>query len=695
MDAARTRPKVHVHERGQLHVCLAVAAPSNRTRLNRTRLGTGGDMPTVDINLVRVEDRPPLLGDDAAASTWGGGPAIAVTPTTVSWRPERKAGATMLVVVTVGLVLLLGGIATPIAISANSWNGAKAVGTVRAAQSEPAGEQPQDTTGRAGTPAPAPLPSPPPPAPPASPPPVPGSPPPSPPPPPPAPPASPPPVPPPSRPPRFPSPPSLPLRPPTPPPEPPTTPPPSPPAPPKAPPQPPLSPPQPPSAPPSLPPPSSPPLPPLSPSPGIPPNGPPLPPQIPSPPVPPPFPPPFAPGCGLDQCTDWYADCCANVNSGEPASCASGFVPSRQPESRECGEGDFPSNNYVCCPSLPLPPALPWPPMPPPLQPQLPVPPAPPPPPRPPPFPPPVRPSPAPPPFPPPFAPGCGLDQCTDWNADCCANVNSGEPATCVSGFVPSRQPESWECGKGDFPSNNYVCCPSLPLPPALPWPPMPPPLPPQPPAPPAPPPPPRPPPFPPPVRPSPAPPPFPPPFAPGCGLDQCTDWNADCCANVNSGEPAACALGFVPSRQPESWECGEGDFPSNNYICCPDLPLPPALPWPLMPPPLPPQPPAPPALPPPPRPPPFPPAPPPSPTPPPFPPPRRPSPSPPPFPPPVPPGCVLDQCTDLHADCCANIAEGESASCAPGYTPTRQPTSWGCAGWDEPTNNYWCCETE
>ena len=53
---------------------------------------------------------------------------------------------------------------------------------------------------------------------------------------------------------------------------------------------------------------------------------------------------------------------------------------------------------------------------------------------------------------------------------------------------------------------------------------------------------------------------------------DHCLDNGNDCCANRNAGEPATCALGYAPSRQPTSYD----NCP--NYECvetCADLQLP------------------------------------------------------------------------------------------------------------------------
>ena len=33
------------------------------------------------------------------------------------------------------------------------------------------------------------------------------------------------------------------------------------------------------------------------------------------------------PGCRTDYCRDWYEDCCASMDWGEPATCSNGYVP--------------------------------------------------------------------------------------------------------------------------------------------------------------------------------------------------------------------------------------------------------------------------------------------------------------------------------------------------------------------------------
>ena len=43
--------------------------------------------------------------------------------------------------------------------------------------------------------------------------------------------------------------------------------------------------------------------------------------------------------------------------------------------------------------------------------------------------------------------------------------------------------------------------------------------------------------------------------------------------------------------------------------------------------------------------------------------------------------------CTDNGRDCCANFYQGEPASCAAGFSPSTQPTTWDCHG----GSNYEC----
>ena len=111
----------------------------------------------------------------------------------------------------------------------------------------------------------------------------------------------------------------------------------------------------------------------------------------------------------------------------------------------------------------------------------------------------------------------------------------------------------------------------------------------------------------------------------------QCRDEGNDCCANDNQGEPASCSPGFSPSDQPTSYD----DCP--NYECVPDFSCTAGSVW-------------------------------------------------------VaeestcpgttegtiePSTADIDVCQDNGNDCCANEPGGEPASCADGYSPSAQPTSW------------------
>ena len=120
------------------------------------------------------------------------------------------------------------------------------------------------------------------------------------------------------------------------------------------------------------------------------------------------------------QCRDEGNDCCANEPGGEPASCSPGFSPSAQPTSwDDC--------NYECVPDFSCTAGSVW-----------------------------VAEEST--------CPGttegtiepstADVDVCQDNGNDCCANENSGEPASCADGFSPSAQPTSYD----DCP--NYECVP-------------------------------------------------------------------------------------------------------------------------------------------------------------------------------------------------------------------------------------------
>ena len=126
------------------------------------------------------------------------------------------------------------------------------------------------------------------------------------------------------------------------------------------------------------------------------------------------------------QCRDGGNDCCASEPAGEPAACADGWVPSRQPQSHDgCP-------NYRCFPPgecctwaqhVSLPPNVTI------VDAELAL-----------------------------F--GCSATdndpaRCRDGGNDCCASEPAGEPAVCDDGWVPSTQPQSHDgCP-------NYACLPA------------------------------------------------------------------------------------------------------------------------------------------------------------------------------------------------------------------------------------------
>ena len=122
---------------------------------------------------------------------------------------------------------------------------------------------------------------------------------------------------------------------------------------------------------------------------------------------------------------------------------------------------------------------------------------------------------------------------CRDEAHDCCANEVAGEPASCAEGFVPSNQPQSFD----NCP--NFACVPvsaasetevryetflafsaSSHM------------------------------------------------LAEDASL--CRDSGNDCCANEASGEPAACADDYTPSNQPQSYDDCPNYAARLRRSCCP-----------------------------------------------------------------------------------------------------------------------------
>ena len=106
----------------------------------------------------------------------------------------------------------------------------------------------------------------------------------------------------------------------------------------------------------------------------------------------------FATGVVGNLCRDFGCDCCANFFMLEPATCATGSRPTRQPATY-----DSCPNNYQCETYASL-------------------------------------------------TPEADSSKCRDSGNDCCANLVVYEWATCAEGYHPSHQPLSWnECP-------NYTC---------------------------------------------------------------------------------------------------------------------------------------------------------------------------------------------------------------------------------------------